>query len=172
MISTSRTPVTLRINRQAAQALKIVRPISLSAYTDDDSSPEARRADQLVIACRENVRFLNHHLRRFEQYLTLPPMVDNILYLAYTITVRGEAPFTANQLRRHLAEAGIETKTDFNFAAGLEDMLGRLGVSDGGLNPDTFCIGCHRYITILDLEHIIDTFESFFAGLGDESRYV
>jgi len=172
MISTSRTPVTLRINRQAAQALEIVRPISLSAYTDDDSSPEARRADQLVIACRENVRFLNHHLRRFEQYLALPPMVDNILYLAYTITVRPEAPFTANQLRRHLVEAGIETKTDFGFAAGPEDMLGKLGISDGGSDVDTFCIGCHRYVTILDLEHIIDTFESFFAGLGDESRYV
>jgi dTDP-4-amino-4,6-dideoxygalactose transaminase len=172
MTSTSRTPVTLRINRHVAQAFKIVRPVSLSAYMDVDSSPEARRADQLVLACRENVRFLNHHLRRFERYLALPPMVDNILYLAYTITVKREAPFTADQLRRHLAEAGIETRTNVGFAAGPEDFLAKLGISNGGLDVDTFCLGCHRYVTILDLEHIIDTFESFFAGLGGESQYV
>jgi len=164
MILTSRTPITLRINRPA-QALKIAGPISLSANADDVASPDARRADQLVIACRENVRFLNHHLQQFEQYLVLPPLVDNILYLAYTITVKREAPFTADQLRRHLAEAGIETKSDFGFAAGPEDILAALGVSDGGLDIDTFCIGCHRYVTILDLAHIIDMFESFFARL-------
>lgn len=171
MISHLPVPVALKINRRASQGFKIVRPIPLSIYDDTGHSPEARCADQIVIACRENVRFLNYHLRRFVQYLTLPPIIDNTLYLAYTVTVKPEAPFTAGHLRSHLAQAGIQTSTDFGFSGRPDDVWEKLGISNGNKDADSFCIACHRYVTILDLEHIIDMFESFFAGLGGEGRY-
>ncbi len=121
----------------------------------DEQSPQAvRAAEKLVIASRENVRFLTRHLKPYQDWLDLPALVDNALYLAFTVTVRKTAPFGARALRRELRIAGIETSENFRF--------GKAAVDDDG-DCRTFCLPCHQYLTIRDLEYIIDTFETFFA---------
>lgn len=118
-----------------------------------DQSPEAvRAAEKLVAACRENVRFLNRHLQPYRAWLNLPKLIDNALYLAYTVTVEKTAPFGVGKLRRALHDAGIETSSRFSFDRTTAD----------DTESNAFCLPCHRYLTIRDMEYIIDVFESFF----------
>ncbi len=118
-----------------------------------DQSPEAvKAAEKLVAACRENVRFLNRHLQPYRAWLDLPKLIDNALYLAYTVTVEKTAPFDAGELRRVLHDAGIETSARFSFD--------RTATDD--TESDAFCLPCHRYLTIRDMEYIMDVIESFF----------
>jgi dTDP-4-amino-4,6-dideoxygalactose transaminase len=124
-----------------------------------DQSPQAvKAAEKLVAACRENVRFLNRHLQSYRAWLDIPPLVDNVLYLAYTVTVKDGAPFCSSELRRALGRAGIETSPEFSF-----DQTTAVESSGG---ESTFCLPCHQYLTIQDMEYIIDTFESFFDETG------
>jgi hypothetical protein len=129
------------------------RTVTITEVTPEPSSPQAKAADRLMISARENVRFLNNHLQPFSEYLELPPMVENTLYLAYTVRVRDNAPFDPVGLKRWLTEAGIEVGSSFAFS----------GDADGDMDERSFCLGCHQYLTIPDLAHIVETFESFFT---------
>jgi dTDP-4-amino-4,6-dideoxygalactose transaminase len=148
----------------------MARPVRLNEAATQGSKRSTKLADRLVIACRENVRFLNLHLQQFEKYLELPELVDNALYLAYTIKVRKQSPVDALMLRKALAKAGIETSPAFSFITSeptdqpgkpVNRLKGYSSRSD--VDTQAFCLGCHQYLTILDLEHIIDTLESIFS---------
>jgi len=172
MNPSQKPPINLRINRQAKGGVKKSGPVRLNE-TPSESAPAAKMADRLVVACRENVRFLNFHLSRYEKFLELPSMVDNALYLAYTIRVRNNSPYDALTIRRHLAASGIETSPAFSFVASPEDnytgeALNRIRehTSQSAIDSRAFCLGCHQYLTILDLEHIITTFDSLFDAQG------
>jgi dTDP-4-amino-4,6-dideoxygalactose transaminase len=137
-------------------------------------SPQAiRAARKLVAASRQNVRFLNRHLKSYRPWLKLPALVDNVLYLAYTITVKDAAPFRASELRQALDQKGIETSSEFDFSP---DKAGGRGFDPKPLeiltnDEHTFCLACHQYLTIRDLEYIIGVFESFFAGIRSPHPY-
>lgn len=174
MSRSEKPPLNLRLNRGAKRSIKKSGPVNLHQSVSD--SPRAvKMADRLIIACRENVRFLNFHLRKYEKFLELPFLVDNALYLAYTIRLRDGSPYDALSIRRHLAEAGIETSPAFSFAAAPEDnyagpAINRIRESNpnNDLDSGAFCLGCHQYLTILDLEHIIETFDAIFGHLVNE----
>ncbi len=141
-----------RLSRSGRPGVR--RDIRILEATDDQSPQAIRAAEKLVAACRENVRFLNRHLNPYRAWLDLPALIDNALYLAFTVTVKKTAPFHPNELRRALKRAGIETSREFSFD--------RIKVADNDGGDATFCLPCHRYLTIRDMEYIIDTFESFF----------
>jgi hypothetical protein len=151
--------------RRTNRPLSTARPIRVVEGACDPDSPQATAADKLVRACHENVRFLNRHLAPFDQYLDLPPLIDNVLYLAYTVRVKAGAPFKAADLRRWLSGAQIDTALTFRFTADRCDTAG-----DGGADSDSFCIACHQYLTILDLEQTVEAFESFFASINADNR--
>lgn len=143
-------------------------PVALSPEQPNHPTRFTRTAEAMVIACGLNVEFLNRHLAPFSQYLELPPLTDNALYLAYTIRIRKDAPFEAVALRRHLATRGIETRADFSFYAhpdvSLQAPSSRLPVTE---TPRTFCLPCHRTVSLLDLKKIICGFQTFFASLAE-----
>ena len=174
MNPSQKPPINFRINRRAKRNVKKSGPVRISEALSE-STPAAKMADRLVIACRENVRFLNFHLSRYEKFLELPFMVDNALYLAYTIRVRDRSPYDAMTIRRYLAEAGIETSPAFSFVASPENKYAGVAINrvrerlaSSALDSRAFCLGCHQYLTILDLEHIIETFDALFGHLLKE----
>lgn len=169
MNSTKRAPLVLKRNNRAKSKIQMARPVKVSETSSDKPSRETKSAEKLVAACRENVRFLNFHLQPYAEFLELPTLVDNALYLAYTIRVKEKSPLDSFTLRKRLTKAGIETSPSFSFTApshesesfeGNRRLRGDSARSD--LDSDAFCLGCHQYLTILDLEYIVDTFESIF----------
>jgi hypothetical protein len=70
------------------------------------------------------------------------------------VRVKDSAPFDPVGLKRWLTEAGVEVGSSFAFT-------GDAGTQGG--DERTFCLGCHQYLTIPDLVHVIETFESFFT---------
>jgi hypothetical protein len=68
-----------------------------------------------------------------------------------------------------LSQAGIETSPAFSFTPAPKE-CSPPGEADGSnrnspkRSPDhnAFCLGCHQYLTVLDLEHIVRTFDSIF----------
>jgi dTDP-4-amino-4,6-dideoxygalactose transaminase len=176
MSLSDKPPINLRINQRAKRSVKAEGPVRLTETAADHPTPATRSAEKLVAACRENVRFLNFHLQPYGKFIELPTLVNNALYLAYTIRVRDDSPLDALTLRKKLAEAGIETSSAFSFTASpeesysgkaIERIKGRSSRSD--LDTQAFCLGCHQYLTILDLEHVINTFESIFGCFGDKA---
>ncbi len=162
-------PIDLHRARRARSSIRDTGPVKLNESAQDHETVETKMADKLVIACRENVRFLNFHLQPYEKYLELPAMVDNALYLAYTIRIKDNKLFDALSFRKMLNEAGIETSSAFSFIASEKDSSPSIADDecDGHqtmscLDTQAFCLACHQYLTILDLEHIVDTFEKFF----------
>lgn len=155
-------PWLLKIVRREGVACEPGKPLTLSPGAPAGKTKSVKTAEKMVIACRENVRFLNTQLRRFEPYLVMPPLVDNVLYLAYTLTVREAAPFDGAALRDFLASEGIETSSAFSFTAGAKESI-PLTQSP---NDRTMCLPCHHYLSILDLLHIVESMETFFSRRG------
>ena len=158
----SRIDLTWRRTNRPSSSARAIRVVEGAC---DPTSPQATAADKLVRACRENVRFLNRHLAPFDKYLDLPPLIDNVLYLAYTVRVKDGAPFRAADLRRWLSGAQIDTAPTFSFTVDRHDTIG-----DGDADSDSFCIACHQYLTILDLQQIVAAFESYFASINAGNR--
>ncbi|MCP4569529.1 MAG: hypothetical protein GY841_18285 [FCB group bacterium] len=168
------TAPKMRINHQATGRLRVPRIVQLSSMEADSHSSATRTAEKMAAAGRENIRFLNRHLKAYDQFLCLTPDVDNVLYLAYTITVRDDAPFTADDLRIHLAKAGIESRPNFGFvfdaeAYHLTTANDRLKAVSG-TDQKSFCLACHQFLTILDLQHIIETCDSFLGRISQQAN--
>ncbi len=165
-------PLDMKINTRATNRPKMTRPIRLAISEPDRPTPATKTAEKIVASCLENIRFLNRHLKRFEKYLQLPPEIDNVLYLAYTLKVRPDAPFETREFRKWLAGAGIETRPKFSFMADLQapycgPATDRMDIFTKGRDDSIFCAPCHYHLSILDLQHIIETFESFFRSIND-----
>lgn len=143
------------------------RKIRLAPAEPDEITPAQKTAEKMIRSCRENVNFLNWHLDRFNGFISLPPLLDNVLYLAYSIKVKDGAPFTAAQMRTFLDTNGIETETDFRFihqpGADPDNSERATGTPGHDLNKaGCLCVPCHMGLTIVDLQRMITTFERFF----------
>jgi len=174
------TPLKMKVNHAAQKHIKLARPIYLQENAPDHPTPATKTAEKMVVACRENVRFLNNNLKTFEKYLELPPVVDNALYLAYTIRLRERAPFKTKTMRRWLAQKGIETRPSFGFYA--DPQAEYCGSAENRMRKDknddnrSFCLPCHQALSILDLQNVIEVIKDFFTqipqqdlGLAEES---
>lgn len=166
------TPLKMKMNHAAKGHTKLARPIRLSENAPDHPTSATKAAEKMVIACRENVRFLNHNLRQFEKYLELPPIIDNALYLAYTVRLSEQAPFPAKAIRQWLAKKGIETRPSFGFHADPQaeycgSAESRIRESRGKDNR-SFCLPCHHSLSILDLQNMIEVMEGFFVRLTQQ----
>jgi dTDP-4-amino-4,6-dideoxygalactose transaminase len=160
----------LRINRRVVRPTHKARLVEMSAFAPDQPTPATRTADKLVLACRENMRFLNRHLRQFEKYMELPPDINNVLYLAYTVKIKEIAPFSALQFRRWMEKAGIETKSEFSFVNHLVNVNRNITSNNPSLKSlqddksmSDFCLPCHQYLGIIDLEHIVNSIGAFIT---------
>ena len=162
------------IRTDAARGLNAKKKIQLAPGEPNQPASTQKYAEKMIRACGENVRFLNQQLQSLNEYMKLPPLQDNVLYLAYTIEIKESAPFSAEQLRRHLKEHGIESAPEYRFLSqtGIElidlDLILKSPLSDS-IKPNKFCIPCHLGLTILDLEQIVEAFDTFFKPIIDNS---
>lgn len=71
-----------------------------------DRLPEFKRARQ------RNFNELLKFFRRYEKYFVLPKQREDVdtAWLAFPLTVRGDAPFTRSEIVRYLEERGIQTR--------------------------------------------------------------
>jgi hypothetical protein len=143
-----------------ARSMRSERPIVLSPAAPIAPTPAVMTARKMVAACRENARFLRHHLDRYGFWLKLPPVVDDVLYLAYTVTVKTSAPFSAADLGRRLAVAGIETASAFTFVS----------PSPETAETTTLCLPCHHTLSILDLQYLTETITDYFAECNRKEK--
>lgn len=140
-------------------------PVRFSSIQSETDTEMTRAAERMVISCRENARFLGRHLARHADYLDLPPDLDNVLYLAYTISIKMPDRIRPDILRQWLHERGIETETRFTFVipermpAGTETRFGGSSQPEDGAS---FCLPCHHLLTIPDLIRIVEAFDAFF----------
>lgn len=141
-----------------ARRMRSDRPIVLSPGAPREVTSSVITARKMVIACRENARFLRHHMEQYSRWLELPPVIDNVLYLAYEIKIKAHAPFSATALRRYLAATGIETAPAFTFVAGNMPT-----VSPESADNTTVCLPCHQALSILDLRYMIEIIASFLG---------
>lgn len=148
-----------------ARTMRSGRPIELSPSAPTEPTPAVLTARKMVAACRHNVRFLGHRLRPYGRWLELPPVIDDVLYLAYSIAVKPSAPFSGSVLGRHLAAAGIETASAYTFVSPPE----ATAVSLRPAETATLCLPCHHTLSILDLQYMVETIASFFAARGLEA---
>lgn len=163
----------LKLKAQRPRLAKRRRHIRILEAAGEQPPEAVKAARKLVAASRQNVGFLNRHLEPYRAWLKLPALVDNVLYLAYTVTVKDTAPFEASELRRALAKKGIETSSEFSFSP-KDTGRRRFDTKSPGICTDdenTFCLACHQYLTIPDLECIVEIFESFFAGIRSPHPY-
>ena len=163
--------LTLKVNATARDPIQYDRSITVMA---DSGQPSAatKAADKIMRSCRENVRFLNKHLGQYKEYLELPPLTENALYLAYTIRVRENPHFTAAEFRRYLTSCGIENRDRFSFQSETPVVARTQKTTVKSLSDnahDTFCIACHQNLTILDMQSIARRIDSFFDSKLMES---
>lgn len=146
-------------------------PIKLATYQTTQETDESRLAEKLVASSFQNVAFLNDHLKKYDREIDFPALGQNVLYLAYTIEVKPEARFEADQLRDFLETRGIETKADFRFhATPVGSQNNRVESTQSKVKqelttPNRFCIGSHLDLRIVDLVHIVRSFERFFEQI-------
>ncbi len=154
---------TLQINQEAVMPVECDRPIMLMAAPCTNTDRELKAADKTTRSCFENVKFLNSHLKKYESFIELPHLVENVLYLAYTVKIKTNPYFTADNLKHFLNSCGIETSADFSFEQNVTPTA-EFRASDLCHNDtDTFCIACHQNLTILDMQSIAKRIDAFFC---------
>ncbi len=174
MMRTSQPGLDLQIKNIKKINFTAKRQILLSESGDIQSETAIAAAEKLVIACRENARFLKRHLAKYTDFVEITPLIENVLYLAYTLKVKDSAPFDTAALRRHLAAAGIETGKYFSFYNDPENhYFGKAAnriKSDSDKNDPAICLPCHQHLSIKDLQIIIHHFDRFFEKYENKGK--
>lgn len=156
----------LKMVRRTLPASGSKKTLRLAAGEPFLPTPQTRLADRMLGACREHVRFINRHLNRYQSWLELPAIIDNALYLGYTLKVRDTAPFVAAELRDHLEQAGIETRDTFGFSYFPETTVENMTVNGRQRKTslfEKFCLPCRYDLTILDLQTIVNYLKEFLS---------
>lgn len=131
------------------------------------------RADVIFQARTHNVGRLNELLGEFTDHLHLPPLDENVSYLAYPIVVREGAPFSREQLCRALEKLGVENRPLFSCLPTHQPAFGYLRDQYQGTLPnaerlgkDAFYIGCHQFLTDEDLDYVAKAFGEVLAEIS------
>lgn len=135
---------------------------------------QLRKLPSFVEARRENWRIMREHLRRYEEHLILPVALPDSEPSPFglVLTVREDAPFTRDQLTAHLEARKVQTRG--LFAGNLlrhpayrgvpHRVAGSLANADA-ITERTFFVGVYPGIDRARRDHVLDTFDGFFAAL-------
>jgi dTDP-4-amino-4,6-dideoxygalactose transaminase len=126
--------------------------------------PQIKKADQIIKARQNNVKYLNKQLGRFADLFQLPAYSEDVSYLAYPIIIR-KGRFKRHNLMQKLEQKGIETRPLFGCIptqqpaySYLKSMYeGRLSIAEH-IGEKGFYIGCHQYLNNDDLDFIGEIF--------------
>lgn len=129
------------------------------------------KLDRFTVARRRNWQLLHDGLAPFEDDLLLPVATPESepSWFGFVITVRPDAPFTRNDLIRHLESRKIATRLLFGGnltrQPALEEVacrvVGDLANSDIVMNHALW-IGCYPGLSEPMIEYVLDEFARFF----------
>jgi CDP-6-deoxy-D-xylo-4-hexulose-3-dehydrase len=131
------------------------------------------KLDSFVAARKRNFSTLYQSLKEFEEFLILPEATEGSdpAWFGFPITLRSEAPFTREDLTRHLNDHKIGTRLLFAgnitkqpyFKGRPYRIAGSLSNTDTVMEK-TFWIGVYPGITEDMLAYVSSQFHSFFAA--------
>jgi CDP-6-deoxy-D-xylo-4-hexulose-3-dehydrase len=126
-----------------------------------------------VEARQRNWSVLREGLAPYEEFLVLPDATpeSDPSWFGFIVTVRDDAPFTRNEIVRHLEERKIVTRLLFGGNLTRQPayenvdfrVVGDLAVSDA-IMERAFWIGVYPGLTEPMLEYVLGEFASFFAA--------
>ncbi len=120
---------------------------------------------------RENVKYLNDRLKKFDEIFQLPSYSEDISYLAYPIIIKKPDVISRRFLRSKLQKHNIETRPFFGCIPTQQPAYSYLKKEYEGKLPNAeyigkngFYIGCHQYIEKDDLDYIVHIFEKILGS--------
>lgn len=133
---------------------------------------QLKKADEIFKARSNNVKYLNDHLKKYDDILQLPPYSPDVSYLAYPIVIRDQKVISRKLIRKQLEEKGVETRSLFgciptqqpSFSSYKKLYRGKLPNAEY-VGSNGFYIGCHQYLSKKDLEYIVNCFKEIFDGI-------
>jgi len=130
---------------------------------------QIKKLDDFVKIRRENAKFWNDRLSKYEKYFILPKRnLENHVYFGYAITIKEDASFKRNELVRFLESKKIETRPIMagNYVEQPASKLFRWKKSGNLTNSElimknSFFIGNHHEIGNSEREYVADVFDEF-----------
>jgi len=128
-------------------------------------------------ARRSNHKAMNEIFKPYESFFHLPVATDKAdpCWFAYLLTIRDDAPFSRDDIVRHLEKDRIQTRSYFSgnilyhpgyqyLAEPYGDLHERFPVSKR-VTMNSFFLGTFAGITAEHLEYIKNSVDSFMGGL-------
>jgi len=130
---------------------------------------QIKKLDEFVKIRRENARYWNDRLSKYEKYLILPTRnLEDHVYFGYAITIKEESPFRREELVKFLESKMIETRPIMagNYVEQPASKLfkwGKLGTLTNSelIMKNSFFIGNHHEIGNIEREYVADMFNEF-----------
>ena len=130
---------------------------------------QIKKLDGFVKIRRENARYWNDRLSKYEKYFILPKRnLENHVYFGYAITIKEDASFKREEMVEFLESKKIETRP---IMAGnyVEQPASKLFMwkKSGNLTnselimKNSFFIGNHQEIGNSEREYVADVFDEF-----------
>jgi CDP-6-deoxy-D-xylo-4-hexulose-3-dehydrase len=133
---------------------------------------QLKKIDSIIERRRENVKYLNDHLRKFSSIMQLPKYDKDVSYMAYPLVIKNPKKVSRKKIRMGLEEKGVETRPLFGciptqqpaYSYLKNEYEGTLPIAESvGLNG--FYIGCHQYLTHEDLDYVVKAFREVLDGV-------
>jgi CDP-4-dehydro-6-deoxyglucose reductase, E1 len=132
---------------------------------------QLKRAEEIILRRRENVKRLNEGLAGFSDVLQLPAYSEDVSYLAYPLVIKDSRKVQRKKLRSMLEAKGVETRPLFGciptqqpaYAHLRGEYLGKLPNAEY-LGVNGFYIGCHQYLSPEDIDYTIGVFKGILGG--------
>jgi len=115
--------------------------------------------------------FLNEHLEKYRKYIHIPKIIDKVRqsWFGYSIIVKQEAPFTRNELSKHLENNGVETRPIMGGNFVEQPIMSELKYRASNSLPNSqhifhngIFIGLHHKLEKNILKKIVKIFNDFF----------
>lgn len=126
--------------------------------------------DEIIIRRRNNVKYLNTQLKRYEDILQLPIYSEEVSYLAYPLVIKSKKVVSRKILRSELEKRGVETRPMFGCIPTQQPAYDYLKEQYDGKLPNAeyvgkngFYIGCHQYLDREDLDYVVKVFNKILG---------
>ena len=126
---------------------------------------QLKRADGIAKKRRENVKYLNEGLEKFNDVLQLPKRDPHVSHLAYPIIIKKPEVISREKMQIGLERRGVETRPLFGciplqqpaYIHLREEYKGKLPNAEW-VGKNGFYVGIHQYLSEDDLDYILNAF--------------
>ena len=125
---------------------------------------QLKKTREIIAARFNNVKYLNDALESHSDIIQLPPLSENVSYLAYPLIIKNSTISRA-KITQELEKNGVETRPLFNCIPLHQPAYAYLRKQYENSLPNAeyigengFYIGCHQYLDNEDLSYIADVF--------------